>query len=73
MSTLARLFFLAWCVLPYHALAQATVAPPTPTQNTADFYSQTSVFGLQANWLLALILTAVGVAIIWPSDKKTNT
>ena len=75
MSALARLVFTVWCMLPYHAFAQATVAPSMPTRSTADFYAQPSVFGLPANWMLALGLIAVGVGAIWlfirpVSDKR---
>ena len=73
MSTLARLVFLAWCLLPYHALAQAAVAPPMPTQSTADFYAQPSVFGLPTNWLLALCLIAIGVGTIWLFIQPVGT
>ena len=76
MSGLARLVFLAWCLVPYRALAQATVTPSMPTRSTADFYAQPSVFGLPANWLSALFLIATGVGAIWlfirPIGNKTR-
>jgi len=72
MSLMARVIFLAWCLLPYHALAQTSVAQPTQIPSAADASAKKAVFGSEINWsVVTAIIVLVGGAI-WLFSRSPN-